>query len=268
MKKIFSIISILVLSMSVFAYSERSFYGKIISHEHDTITDSFVVDIKLWFVDTTNIDNITLNLTDYLSAVPLNNNVFQQYLPNDSVIISYVFSLNASSLPFYQQYVEFIVVSDADSYKRTENILAGYVYFTPYNTTEIWNIEDFYSLKRVWHTPTSPAPQRIFIPKYKIPQSDITDWSLYERDSATWDHWWVDNFRELEVAGLPYDILMTPIPFDSISYYDDIDDGIDSLLQNPTRLTTFSGTIRGRVVSTIQKDIIGGSTPLKIGLAG
>jgi len=103
MKNILLFILAIFLNISVFAHKSGSFYGKIESQEHTTITNPFEINLKLWFLDTTNIENIKLNLPDGWSATISNSNVFKQYLPNDSIIISYNVSVpDTSNLPYYQ----------------------------------------------------------------------------------------------------------------------------------------------------------------------
>lgn len=143
--------------------------------------------------------------------------------------------------------------------------MGGKIYFTPYNSIEIWNLEDFYDLKRHWLQEESIAPQRIYIPKENIPQSNLgDDPSIYERDSASWEHWWIDDFREIEVEGLAYTVLMKPIPYDSLEYYYDIYDDEEED-GTPKAAKTFKGTVTGRITASIENDL--GNT-VAIGLSG
>ena len=122
------------------------------------------------------------------------------------------------------------------------------VYYTPYNTIEIWDLETFYSLPRRWLNPKdNPNATRIYVAQSSIPQTDIVDFSLYEPNSTNWNDWRFDNFREYNVEGLAYTILMKPIPNDSIAYYDVIED--DSIKIDGNRSRTFSGTVTGRITA-------------------
>ncbi len=49
------------------------------------------------------------------------------------------------------------------------------VYFTPWNTIEIWNESDFEDLQRVWFSQANNHDERIFIHKDSLPVSDLTD---------------------------------------------------------------------------------------------
>jgi len=92
------IILAVILNMSVFAHIRDSFHGQIVSQEHDFVTNPFTVSLKLWFVDTTRIDDVEVDLPQNWSAI-LNTNIANPYLPGDSTVISFSVSLpNISEL--------------------------------------------------------------------------------------------------------------------------------------------------------------------------
>ncbi|HTJ49777.1 MAG TPA: hypothetical protein VL443_10015, partial [Cyclobacteriaceae bacterium] len=142
----------------------------------------------------------------------------------------------------------------------TENT-TGKVYFTPYNTVEVWNDDDFYNLNRIWYEKgTLTDTIRRSIPKESIPVSNILP-----TDSITED--WQDDFQSIQVAGLPYEVMLRgvdPAVIDSLN----VDDGSDSTVSVPGAklgFHTFSGTIKGRLVSNIVNNF---GDHVQIGLAG
>jgi hypothetical protein len=198
--------------------------------------------------------------------------VYQGYSAGDSLIVSFTLSIpDTNNLPFYPQYIELNLLTNRQNSMYQTITMAGKVYFTPYNSIEIWNLEDFYDLKRNWLEEDSIPPQRIFIPREDIPVSNLgDDPSIYERDSATWNDWWIDNFREVEIEGLAYTVLMTPVPYDSLDYYANIGDMDTTDNDGPVQKKlgkTFTGTIKGRVTSTV-KTGEDNETNVVIGLAG
>ena len=183
----------------------KSCIGKIVSYEHLQLSQDFTVNVVCYFLDTTIVDSIVWKLPNGWVAIQ-SNNTMPIYIRGDSVVFSFTLSFpDTNNLPFYPQYVEMKLLTNGKDSSFQTIIMAGKVYFTPYNSVEIWNLTDFYDLKRNWLAEDSIAPPRIYIHRDSIPQSNLgNDMSIYERDSATWDHWWLDNFREIEIEGLAY----------------------------------------------------------------
>ena len=246
----------------------KSCVGEITSYEHPTLAASFPIGIKCYFLDTTTIDSVVWELPNGWSVVSLNPVPLIGTF-GDSLLLSFILSIpDTVNLPFYPQRIGIKLLTNRQDSDFQTITMAGKVYFTPYNSIEIWSLREFYDLKRYWLEEDSIAPPRIYIPRDSIPQSNLgDDPSIYERDSATWDNWWIDNFREIEIEGLAYTILMKPIPYDSLEYYEDLYDE-----ENNTRggnvqkgKKTFKGTITGKITAFIETDL---GTTKKIGLAG
>ena len=196
-----------------FSTMHQSCVGKIISQEHQQLSQSFTVDVVCYFLDTTLINSVVWQLP---SGWNINGSNPTNYVgnPGDSLLLSFTFTIDTNNLPFYPQYIEMKVLTNGQ-----DIVMAGKVYFTPYNSIEIWSLEDFYDLKRKWLKEENIAPPRVYVHRDSIPQSNLgNDPSIYERTVTTWDHWWIDNFREVEVVGLAYAVLMKPIPYDSLEY--------------------------------------------------
>jgi hypothetical protein len=183
----------------------------------------------------------------------------------------------AVSLPFYPQTisVSIAVTSVKDTAVKEIIVSKGKVYFTPYNTVEIWRLADFHNMDRVWLAEGSNIDTtRKYISKNSIPASNIPHNYIMKET-------WEDDFKLVRVEGLAYSIPMLAIHPDSFALYnnEDLPTGInpDSLFQEepssneistqalirPTRI--FRGIIQGRLVTTIINDL---GDPVVIPLAG
>ncbi|MDR2979443.1 MAG: hypothetical protein LBV02_03235, partial [Bacteroidales bacterium] len=282
MKKIILITAILALSLSQLGAQQvpqpfdttgcffplhKSCAGKIISHEHKDLKPDFTMNAVCYFFDTTTINGMEWQLPPGWNIIQTGGNTAQVFKRGDSLLLSFIISIpDINHLPFYPQYMEIKLWSNQEGHGVQTTTMAGKVYFTPYNSIEIWNLEDFYDLKRRWLEEDSLAPQqRVYIPWKEIPQSDLgDDPSPYERNPETWEHWWIDNFREVEVKGLAYAVLMKPVPPDSLDYYEEMyAEETGGEMEKAKK--TFTGTIKGKITSLIKRDY---GANKEIGLAG
>ena len=227
------------------SFGWKSLCGKIISNEK-SFSSSFVVNARFYMFDTITIDSIKYNLPTSFSVTNATNVIGIQKLPMDSVNFDVtVYNSSYNNLPFYPVDLSLYVYYSTTRTHENKIVLASKIYYTPYNTIEIWDLAEYNSLPRRWLNPSdNPNAQRKPIQQSSIPLSDITDWSLYEPSDENWNDWRIDNFREVEVDGLAYAVLMKPIPNDSISYYDALGDDFTR-----TR-TNFSGTVSGYITAS------------------
>jgi hypothetical protein len=72
-----------------------------------------------------------------------------------------------------------------------------YVYFTPFDTVEVWSVEDFERLKRVWNSPGDRTGRRRALRKEQIPASDVTEVELARRGARV---------RLVSLPGLGYSV--------------------------------------------------------------
>lgn len=140
------------------------------------------------------------------------------------------------------------------------------VYFTPYNTIEIWNLQDFQNLPRRWFTPIeNPDTTRIYIDPSNIPESNI-DTSVYINwEIGDWEDDWQDEYREVKMQGLSYAVLMKPVPPDSVDYYKSIGDGPDSTNISGEKSKIFTGVVYGHLYTKINNDL---GNPALVALTG
>jgi len=248
------------LSQKAYCWGTEPVLAEVISTEYLVINGTFEFQIKYKFLDTiTFSDSLFLKLPERwgmsINPALLGNT----YNANDSVIITFTINYPLDAIPYFVQH---IVVSHYLAGDFKEEIYASaMIYFTPYNTIEIWDLQDFSDLTRRWHSPDEITDTtRVYIDKNDIPVSDIDtsveiDWYDPQRD---WEDDWMDNFREVSIPGLAYDVLMKPIPPDSINYYNELADGI-------TLKSTFTGSVNGHLRANFMNDIYVSAT---IPLAG
>lgn len=240
-------------------------YSKIFSYEDTTLTGQTSFQVWYYFKDTVSfsgepeLSSEDTNLLLSHNGIPDPN----YFLPGDSILVSYNLTYDTALLPFYPQGIEikqpvFFNGATPDSAEHYI-ICEGKIFFTPYNTVEIWSDHDFYELPRSWKTPDSPAPQRIFIPQNQIPVSNIPD--TFRVDPA-----WQDELQIISLPGLAYDVEMMPLHPDTLAHYSQtIGDGEDSITHNK-QLPTFTGTISGRLVAFINNDLR--DPPITLPLSG
>lgn len=204
--------------------------GLVLSKEVDAINGSFDFNVKYFFGDSTYmvvppVFSLPDNFQDNYSGSGTN-----LYVENDSIEINFGFTYNTDSIPYYPQKLEIVF----QSYYYANNgdtvyqdILAtAMVYFTPYNTIEVWSLSDFQDLPRRWfYEGDLDNPQRQYIAKESIPVSQIQpiNW-----DTIPLSDDWRDDYRETYIDGLAYTVLQPPVPRDSVEYYAQFDDYADT----------------------------------------
>jgi hypothetical protein len=130
-----------------------------------------------------------------------NNSRFSNFtsLTGDTFSVIVNFNYNPLNLPFYAQSIT--VKQMADGRELLSEIK---IYFTPYNTVEIWNCYDFNHLRRNWMAPTNMSVQRQYIAQSNIPISDIpTNYTVSQS--------WEENTQEVFVPGLAYSVPMLAV---------------------------------------------------------
>jgi hypothetical protein len=185
------------------------------------------------------------------------------YEKGDSINVIVTVQYPVESIPFYSQTIQILNYADSAA-ESFEIYTIAKVFFTPYNTIEIWNMEDFSNLPRRWYTEdNAPFRQRLPISKNSIPVSNINievPVAWYDA-SRNWEDDNLDDFREVYIPGLAYSVLMKPIPDDSIAYYHSFGDGVDSAYTTDDMRERgclgkwFSGTVSGKIEASITNDI-------------
>lgn len=118
----------------------------------------------------------------------------------DSLVFDYVMQYDTTSLPYYSVRLEANTTFETyvEAYPITHTL---YLYFTPYNSVEVFDQADYFALRRVWLVGNeTTAPSRIFIPKDSIPISDIPPGFEPDVSDIVYDY--------IDIDGLAYAIPM------------------------------------------------------------
>ncbi len=229
MKQILTLIFFLCLIAKINAqnihcseeHAKKGYSLYIQSFEKDTFDGNLNFIFILKAMDTIKLGNLLhiQSANPFFSGSAQVNNTLDSLVVGDSIIFNLNVDYNVDSIPFYPLNFD---ITFTDSTLNTctnhiENVLAK-VYFTPWNTVEVWSLFDFHALKRLWIAPIN-NPQRIYIDKNTLPISDIVSDTLADTSGL---------FYTMQIKGLAYAIPFNqPDTFghdsveimDSTSYY-------------------------------------------------
>lgn len=139
-----AIVYALFLQIRVNACEQEPLQIKVLSSEYMTITGSFEFTAKYFFLD-----SISFSETSFFELPSgwtanfnpeINGSSFNK---NDSIIVTISINYPINNVPYFVQYIVFkhrvrILNSLPDDYYDIS--FSVMVYFTPYNTIEIWNM--------------------------------------------------------------------------------------------------------------------------------
>jgi hypothetical protein len=207
--------------------------------------------LKLKATDTLVVDSIQLK-SNYFTTFSKNGSYPIVLNTNDSVLIEITVSYNHTNLPYYFKKIDHYVYSHNNT-DTSFHLSAANIYFTPYGTTEVWNMIDFYELPRIWEVQDSIEPTRVYIDRDSIITSNL---ELLDSIHEAWE----EDFQEVRYAGLPYAIQMKAIHPDTLAMFMFQDSTENDSFVNPASLTftfakRFKGRIRGRLTSNYTNDL-------------
>ena len=252
MKSIYRLIAILILLVNGFDISatqaNQPFGIQVESKNIESISGSLTLELKIYILDSLTWGYPSFQeFPEFWQIQEQTNIQGQTFLPGDSIVYTINCTYPYANLPVYPIDLSFGFYTDS-----TATIITDCkIYFTPYNTIEVWNLPDFYDLPRRWLEKHEQTQQnRIYIAKDSIPISDIDidfiksiDYSKIDNDTLI--------FSELEVPGLAYSVLTMPN---------------EDLKEIETAV---KGLFTGRVEGTIRTDIINDlGEPVSIPLSG
>lgn len=233
---------------------------EILSKEDTNQSGTLKYYLKIKALDTLVVDSIIIK-SNYFNSFSHNSNFHFTMFEGDSAMIEITINYNQNALPFYYKSIDHYVLSHKDSTLNSTHLSAANIYFTPYGTTEVWNMEDFYSLPRIWNLPDSLEPQRVYIHKDSLPISNLT---YLDTNHQKWE----EDFQHKVVPNLPYAILMKAIHPDTLSMYYTTDTSILDSIVNPNSFTIykrFKGVVVGQLKSRYINDegaYVNGGIPL------
>ncbi|GAA4392541.1 hypothetical protein GCM10023186_43170 [Hymenobacter koreensis] len=150
----------------------------------------------------------------------------QQVQAGDTIRLAFAVAYNPANVPHYLERLQLRAVRP-DGTVATRG--TAFVYFTPYNTVEVWSSHGLDQLNRVWDAPdytwTPPPPEEI--KPGNVPVCNLTEAELADENVPK---------KMKSVPGLAYAV---PVR----------DDGTDddSNESDAARARTWNGTISGRV---------------------
>lgn len=172
----------------------------------------------------------------------------QTYYHGDSICDSLEIQFSKNSIPFFYQKLVLQISDVLDSVQYgSENFK---VYFTPYNTIELWNSDDFDGLKRIWDTPKWGFDSlRYYVHKDSLPISNMSDSDFFS-DSIPVSY--------LSHPALPY---LVPVNWIDDIYDEPSSNGIskrdDGCGASKKR---WKGTISGKLTTQVISDLGGNVT--------
>ncbi len=230
------------------AWEDEPTYGKI--HFQELTSHNGEISLSAYWIFTDSLlvlDSLNVSLPDQWSLSSHNfKGVDEWYVKGDSIVLNMVINYpydttSFDSCPYYPLDIRFsqtMLRKDGSVYVSN---LYGKVFFTPWNTIEVWDVFDYHRQGRVWKIPYGSSPNRVFIHKDSVPTSDIDP-------NDTIVHDWQEDYQLVDYEGLPFYVKMMPIHPDSLELWDSI--YTDSIYQNshgkwgPNYQGTFTGTLQ------------------------
>jgi len=238
--------SLSVLSIAQCAENtyKKPFSSRIITNELDSLNGSFEIVLEIEANrNTTYKDSVQLICSNYMTYLPpsspSNGPIDVEMDSGDVITRSYEFNYDTLNLPFYPKEIQ-ILSLDTNIPSDANRLASAFIYFTPWNTIEIFDFHDFINSKRFWlEGIDSLAPSRVYIDKNSLPISDLPD-TLSENDSSK-----VYSWRK---EGMAYSIpMINPDTFD----YDSVDLILDGLMMKKDDGCGFwAHKFRGRIENT------------------
>ncbi|MFA6403393.1 MAG: hypothetical protein WCX31_17485 [Salinivirgaceae bacterium] len=256
MKKLNLLLFAFLLAITSFASNYSTYYCNVISHETGSITGSLTVN-GYFICDTTTIFTgaMEFNIPTGWSATGTSFNGTTGNA-GDSLPFQVNITYPTTNLPFFPVMVSVTQKADAWLFPEPGTLYdientQFQVYFTPYNTVEVWNQYDLKNLNREWLRPELVADtMRVYIPKSKIP---VAVFEPIPYPSTQKSAELEENTVEIKVPGMAYQLLTNTLNPDTIALYREYGDGPDSVSTSKGK-TNFYGTVTGRLVSNIIND--------------
>jgi hypothetical protein len=269
MKKQISILGLIFLS--IITQAQQTCGERAISNFHSTSWSSYQPDIELnasfRFKDSIRfVGTPTLDSTSWFSfsgfSIPSDSIIFS----NDSLIFEFNLSTDTSATSYFPQKVSFNqlyinIQSPGDTLIAS---FIGYIYFTPWYTTEFFSDFDFFAGERQWtlNPFDSTEPTKLFFSQSSFPVCNI---SFSDTIQAEWQ----TDYILRTVEGAPFAIKQQMIDPDTLAWYcENYDDSASYFyeqvqLGNPIpapsnyqfkKSTTLNGTVTGRLLARMTND--------------
>ena len=238
MKKVLLLFVLISISISTYSEGIQDFNIKVSYSEYLNQNNEIEVRAIYHFNNDIHLNiQPTILLLENWTLDSVNYVFDREYLKDEELEVVFTISNHTGQLSFYPE--EFYIQHKPTLEDKPIQALF-YIYFTPYETTEVLGEEAMTNLNRVWYAKSDESPQRINIEKDSIPISDIPVNFVPEYD-------WELNFRTKHIPGLAYSIPMMAIAPEEIpdSVKNQAGKGGDGCAFSKK----FVGNVKGRVMS-------------------
>lgn len=145
---------------------------KVVSKEDRILDGNTDIELMYYFSDSTSLSgNPQLTLKTGWSSV-ITNPTPKTYYYQETTTVTINISYPTANIPFFPVSIPIkqLVTYPDTGYLETEAKL----YFTPYNSVEIWDYNDFINLPRNWLSPDdSLDTMRVVVSRFDVPQSEF-----------------------------------------------------------------------------------------------
>ncbi|MCB9246239.1 MAG: T9SS type A sorting domain-containing protein [Flavobacteriales bacterium] len=134
----------------------------------------------------------------------------------DSLVFTFTLSTDTSNLSFYPQRVTISQSYISSNNDTVDLTWMAYIYYSPWNTVEIYSLSDFYNGPREWLSLDSISgsePTRISFSDTMLPSS------TYNPNDTSHSEEWEATYLLETVPNAPFLIRKAPIHPDTMSYY-------------------------------------------------
>ncbi|MBI3232827.1 MAG: hypothetical protein HYZ42_02105 [Bacteroidetes bacterium] len=230
-----------------------TFSLEIVSGEDTIMNGVSIFRVKLKAIDSTKIDTLY-----FIDSLGFNCSIDSQFvgtwlLPGDSIYATVRIAYDVDSLPYYPKMLSLVCEGVDSGNIPTRKEVSVVLYFTPWNSLEIWDKYDYDELPRRWDQPNTgeAEPARVYINKNTLPIS-----TALSIDSLENDYDYEMQYVQY-VEHLPYGILMRATNADSVKAWE-IRDSLFYVNNLPHLRSSwnshFFGTVKGRITFSKRDD--------------
>jgi Secretion system C-terminal sorting domain len=243
MKNILLIFLFLLSGVGVYATSSSPISINATSTEIDTISGTILIEYYLYSNDTVTIDsNVDIFFPEGWAILSKFTTLADTLFPGDSIHCEVVLSYPIKNLPFYPAIVRI------QAHTTTPVVSYVYetvrIYFTPYETAEIWSDYDFQHLQRNWYADVGEPKERIYVDRNDIPTSNLSTEIQITQD-------WQESIQNTYIAGLAYGIPMLGVHPDTLAL-----DTTDNIVADTnSRFDGCPGSGRRRYIGNISGNV-------------
>jgi hypothetical protein len=256
MKNLILTLFLVFSSIITFGHDFVAGYSLVKTKEVNNVPSTFVIESWVFLQDTVSLsDSIASELPDsfeidsisYINSPTVINK-------GDSIQVKVYLKSTFVQRPYFCKEL-FFSVNASKSDDTTEIVFKAFIFYTPWNTIEIWNEVDFYTCGRKWHEPIEydSDPELISFSKSLIPSSNFA----VNTNSEDWEY----EYQPFTKDGMAFDVKMAAIKpeiLDSLSLYFGDDstwrDPFDTTSTSLLGIPTYTGIVKGKLTADIIND--------------